>query len=139
MPDQDSEDEVTTPKTNNEMDSDTKSTVNKSSLENRLPTHCLHCGILGNKADSEWSVLDVCIYIYIYTVTPQTVIYSFGHFVQYVSPAGDCEWLWTKPDSDQIQHRARNFFYGFQRQTQSFSKASHMSQIKLRRPQLQKI
>lgn len=68
MPDQDSEDEGTTPKTNNDMDSDTKSTVYKSSLEHLLPTHCLHCGILRNKADSEWSVLDVCIYIYIKTV-----------------------------------------------------------------------
>lgn len=86
-------------------------------------------------------VFQMCVYIFIYILlSPQTVIYSFGHFVQYVSPAGDCEWLWTKPDSDQIQHRARDFFYGFQqRQTQSFSKASHMSQIKLRRPQLQKI
>lgn len=86
-----------------------------------------------------WIVIPSPLFIYI-LLSPQTVIYSFGHFVQYVSPAGDCEWLWTKPDSDQIQHRARDFFYGFQqRQTQSFSKASHMSQIKLRRPQLQKI
>lgn len=36
-------------------------------------------------------------------------IYSLGYFVQYVSPAEDCEWSsWTELDKDQIQHRARD-------------------------------
>lgn len=63
MPDQDSEDEGTTPKTNNDMDGDTKFIVYKSSLEYLLPTHCLHCGILINKADYEWRVLGTVVSI----------------------------------------------------------------------------
>lgn len=65
MPDQESEDEGTTSKTHNDMDGDTKFIVYKSSLEHLLPTHCLHCGILINKADYEWSVLGVCVCLYI--------------------------------------------------------------------------
>lgn len=36
-------------------------------------------------------------------------IYLLGHFVEYCSPAEDCEWSsWTEPDSDQFQHRAKD-------------------------------
>lgn len=43
------------------MDSDTNFTVYKSNLEHLPPTHCLHCDILINKADYEWSVLGGCV------------------------------------------------------------------------------
>ncbi|XP_034332655.2 uncharacterized protein [Magallana gigas] len=36
-------------------------------------------------------------------------IYLLGHFVEYCSPAEDCEWsAWTVPDSDKFQHRAKD-------------------------------
>lgn len=35
-------------------------------------------------------------------------IYTLGHFVQYCTPADDCQWsMWTEPDSDHFQHRTR--------------------------------
>ncbi|XP_052686840.1 uncharacterized protein LOC128165939 isoform X2 [Crassostrea angulata] len=36
-------------------------------------------------------------------------IYLLGYFVEYCSPAEDCDWsAWTEPDSDQFQHRAKD-------------------------------
>lgn len=36
-------------------------------------------------------------------------IYLLGYFVEYCSPAEDCEWsAWTEPDSDHFQHRAKD-------------------------------
>lgn len=65
MLDQESEDEGIILKIYNDMDGDIKFIVYKSSLEYFLLIYCLYCGILINKVDYEWSVLGVCVCLYI--------------------------------------------------------------------------